>query len=286
MGELAEAGCVAFSQGGCAARRHAGAAPRDAVRGDFRPSRLAAAAGCHISRGPASRTTARSRRASGSRPYPSSAETIALATILALVRETGARVHLARLSTADGVAMVRAAKKDKLPVTCDVAVHHLHLCDVDIGWFDAQCSSRSAAAQHARSRRAARGARRWHDRSRLLRSHAGRRRCEAVAVRRSRAGRDGPGTPAAADAQMGERRQGRVARGARAHHRAIRPRFSGSMRGISAVGSAADVCIFDPEASGRSSPATLRSQGKNTPFLGLEVAGPRQGDAGRRSGRL
>ena len=26
-----------------------------------------------------------------------------------------------------------------MPVTCDVAVHHLHLCDVDIGWFDAQC---------------------------------------------------------------------------------------------------------------------------------------------------
>ena len=35
--------------------------------------------------------------------------------------------------------MVRAAKKDGLPVTCDVAIHHLHLCDVDIGWFDAQC---------------------------------------------------------------------------------------------------------------------------------------------------
>ena len=44
-----------------------------------------------------------------------------------------------RLSTADGVAMVRAAKKDRLPVTCDVAIHHLHLCDIDIGWFDAQC---------------------------------------------------------------------------------------------------------------------------------------------------
>ena len=35
--------------------------------------------------------------------------------------------------------MVRGAKAEGLPVTCDVAVHHLHLCDVDIGWFDAQC---------------------------------------------------------------------------------------------------------------------------------------------------
>ncbi len=57
-------------------------------------------------------------------------------TILALVRETGVRVHLCRLSTAEGVAMVRAAKKEGLLVTCDVAIHHLHLCDVDIGWFD------------------------------------------------------------------------------------------------------------------------------------------------------
>src|SRR6185437_14047357 len=31
------------------------------------------------------------------------------------------------------------AKAEGLPVTCDVGAHHLHLCDVDIGWFDAQC---------------------------------------------------------------------------------------------------------------------------------------------------
>ena len=36
--------------------------------------------------------------------------------------------------------MVRAAKKEGLPVTCDVAVHHLHLCDVDIGWFDSNAN--------------------------------------------------------------------------------------------------------------------------------------------------
>src|SRR6185369_9507597 len=62
--------------------------------------------------------------------------TIAVASIFALVRHTGVRIHLCRLSTAEGVAMVRAAKREGLPVTCDVAVHHLHLCDVDIGWFD------------------------------------------------------------------------------------------------------------------------------------------------------
>src|SRR2546430_11284749 len=45
---------------------------------------------------------------------PAFAETIALAAILQLVRTTRTRVHLCRLSTAEGVAMVRAAKKEGL----------------------------------------------------------------------------------------------------------------------------------------------------------------------------
>ena len=89
MGELAEAGCVAFSQADVAARRHAGAAAR--ACSTRRPSAIAS--GCvrrmRISRAAASRTTARSRRGWGLPAIPVSAETIALATILALVRETG-----------------------------------------------------------------------------------------------------------------------------------------------------------------------------------------------------
>jgi len=68
---------------------------------------------------------------------PVLAETIALATIFELVRDTGARVHLCRLSSAAGVDLVRKAKAEKLPVTCDASIHQLHLIDVDIGYFDA-----------------------------------------------------------------------------------------------------------------------------------------------------
>ena len=81
----------------------------------------------------ASRTTA--ARCSWLAGIPATAETIALATILALVRVTGVQVHMCRLSCAESVALVRAAKKEGLPVTCDVAIHHLHLSDIDIGWF-------------------------------------------------------------------------------------------------------------------------------------------------------
>jgi dihydroorotase len=68
---------------------------------------------------------------------PVLAETIALATIFELMRDTGARVHLCRLSSAAGVELVRSAKAEGLPLTCDASIHQLHLIDVDIGYFDA-----------------------------------------------------------------------------------------------------------------------------------------------------
>src|ERR1700704_446819 len=70
---------------------------------------------------------------------PAFAETIALATVLELVRATGAKVHICRLSSAAAVELMRAAKREALPVTCDVGIHHVHLCDRDLGYFDSNC---------------------------------------------------------------------------------------------------------------------------------------------------
>jgi dihydroorotase len=67
---------------------------------------------------------------------PVAAETVAMHTILELVRATGARVHLCRLSSAAGVAILRAARAEGLPVTADVSINSLHLSDADIGYFD------------------------------------------------------------------------------------------------------------------------------------------------------
>jgi dihydroorotase len=41
-----------------------------------------------------------------------------------------------RLSSAGGVALVRRARAEGLAVSCDVGVHHLHLSEMDIGFFD------------------------------------------------------------------------------------------------------------------------------------------------------
>jgi dihydroorotase len=67
---------------------------------------------------------------------PVAAESIALLTLFELLRSTPCRVHVTRLSTARGVELVRQAKREGLPVSCDVSVHHLHLTEADIGFFN------------------------------------------------------------------------------------------------------------------------------------------------------
>ncbi len=69
---------------------------------------------------------------------PASAETTALARDLLLVEETGVRAHFSKLSTARSVDMIEEAKKHKLPVTCDVAIHQLILTEYDVVGFGSQ----------------------------------------------------------------------------------------------------------------------------------------------------
>jgi len=68
---------------------------------------------------------------------PVISETVALHTVFELMRGTGAKVHICRISSAAGIALIRAARAEGLPVTCDVGAHHIHLTDNDIGFFDA-----------------------------------------------------------------------------------------------------------------------------------------------------
>jgi dihydroorotase len=67
---------------------------------------------------------------------PVSAETVAIATALQLAAQTNVRLHLSRLSSAAGVALIRTARHAGMPVSCDVSIHHLHLSEMDIGYFD------------------------------------------------------------------------------------------------------------------------------------------------------
>ena len=70
---------------------------------------------------------------------PEAAETLAVATYLLLARQTGARVHFGRLSSAAAARMIKQAQDDNLKVSADVSAHQLHLTEMDIGEFDSAC---------------------------------------------------------------------------------------------------------------------------------------------------
>lgn len=203
---------------------------------------------------------------------PVVAETIALATLLQLARETGARVHLTRISSAAGIEMIIAARAAGIAVTCDTAVHYLHLCDHDIGFFNA----------HARLDPPLRAQR---DRD-ALRAGLASGAINALCSDHTPVDDDGKQKPFD-EAEIGatglelllpltlkwaqEMRLPLPA--ALARVTSDPARVLGIEAGRLAVGLAADICVFDPAACFHVTRKNLKSQGKNTPFLGMELPG-------------
>lgn len=271
MGELAEAGCVAFSQADVPL------ADTDLLR---RAMQYAATFGHALWLRPVDPWLGRTGVAHdgevatrlGLAGIPAAAETIALATILALVRETGVRVHLARLSCAESVALVRGAKRDGLPVTADVAVHHLHLSDVDIGWFDANANL-VPPLRTPRDRAA-------------LRAGLADGTIDVVCSDHAPVDDDakqvpfGEAEPGATGLELllpltlkWAADDGVPLPTALAKITSMPARLVAADAGGIGVGRAADVCVFDPAAHWKVERGALKSLGKNTPFLGLEVPG-------------
>ena len=67
---------------------------------------------------------------------PAATETIGLARLIELCRNTGCRLHISRLSTARGVEQIHAAKQAGLSITADVGIHHLFFTEKHIDGFD------------------------------------------------------------------------------------------------------------------------------------------------------
>jgi len=203
---------------------------------------------------------------------PAFAETIALSTILQLVRTTRTRVHLCRLSTAEGVAMMRAAKKEGLPVSCDVSAHHAHLSEIDLGYFDSHCH----VIPPFRSLR---------DRD-ALRSGLADGAIDALCSDHAPVDEDAKQLPFA-ESEPGVTglelllplalkwaEEARVALPDALATVTSKPAaILGVPAGDIAPGRDADVCVFDPNAHVKITTDFLRSQGKNTPFIGYELPG-------------
>jgi dihydroorotase len=72
----------------------------------------------------------------GLRGIPSSSEAVIVARDLVLAAETEGRLHIAHVSTAASVELIRAARARGVRVTCEVTPHHLTLTDADVEEFD------------------------------------------------------------------------------------------------------------------------------------------------------
>ena len=270
MNSLARAGCIAFSQ----ARN-----PVVDTQLLLRAMQYAATFGYAVRLRPQDRFLARDGVAHdgevasrlGLAGIPVAAETVAIATALQLAAHTGVRLHLSRLSSAAGVALIRAARQSGVQVSCDIAIHHLHLSEMDIGFFDSNARFDPP-----------------------LRSVSDRNALRA-AVRDGLAAICSDHTPIDADGKQlpfAEALPGATGLElllpltlhwaaqeslplplALARITCDPAVILGVEGGSLAVGRAADVCIFDPDETWRVTPEALRSQGKNTPFLGYEMCG-------------
>ncbi len=208
---------------------------------------------------------------------PVASETIALNTIMALMRSTGARVHLSRISSAKGVELVQAAKSEGLNLTCDVSINSIHLTEMDMGYFDSRARL-SPPLRQSQDRDA-------------LRQGLSSGVIDALVSDHNPVPGDlktlpfAEATPGASGVELllslaykWSQEMGldplQALRVVTSQPGAIlnqglsqqKPHTQGFTPGSLGVGALADLCIFDPHEVWSVSPQALTSQGKHTPF--------------------
>lgn len=203
---------------------------------------------------------------------PSSAEIVALSTHLELARVTGVHLHVCRVSTAEGVAMIRTAKLNGINVTADVAINHLHLIDLDIGHFDSNYRL-SPPLRTSRDRDALRAGVIDGTIDAIVSDHTPRPEgAKQLPFAEAAPGATGLETLLSLTLRFAESAKlpMKEALGRITHHAAS---AAGLSAGHIAVDEVADLCIFDPGAYRLVTKASLKSAGKNSPFLGYELPG-------------
>lgn len=203
---------------------------------------------------------------------PVCAETIALSNIILLAKETGVRVHLCRISSAEGLAMIRAAKQQGLLMTCDVTINHLHLSDMDIGFFDSNCHM-MPPLRASSDRDALRNGLLDGTIDAICSDHAPvDDDAKLLPFGQSEIGATGVELLLPLTLKWGREMRLPLLK-VLAKITSEPAQILGIDAGHLSVGNAADICIFDPEPYWKVMPSAILSQGKNTPFLGMELPG-------------
>ena len=271
MAELVDAGCVAFSQAD---------APLTDTRVLMRAMQYAATFGYRVWLRPQDSFLARNGVAHdgevatrcGLPAIPVCAETIALSTMLTLARETGVKLHICRISSAAGVEMIRAAKQQGLSVTCDVSMNHTHLSEMDIGFFDPNCHL-MPPLRSLRDRAALRAGLLDGTINAICSNHAPVDE-DAKQLPFAEAEAGATGLELFLPLVLKWAREENIPLNEALAKATLQPaQILGLDAGHLSVGAAADVCIFNPDAFWKVEASALKSQGKNTPFNGLEVQG-------------
>ncbi|AJP58726.1 dihydroorotase [Pandoraea vervacti] len=274
MAQLAQAGCIGLSQANAAMADNRTLLRALQYAGTFGLTVWLRAQDAALAAGGVAASGAVASRL-GLAGIPVVAETIALHTIFELVRVTGTRVHLCRLSSAAGLALVRAAKAEGLPITCDVAAHHLHLTDMDIGYFDAQYRL-DPPLRAQRDREAVRDAARDGTIDAICSDHTPLA-ADARLVPFAEAEPGATGIELLLSLVLKWAEESRVplvdalARVTSGPGQRLAPVASGA--GQLSPGQPADVCVLAPSTYWTVSAQKLRSAGHNTPFLGYELPG-------------
>jgi dihydroorotase len=211
----------------------------------------------------------------GVRAQPACAESAMVARDLELVAWTGARYHVAHVSAARTIALVREARRRGLPVTCEVTPHHLTMTDDALATYDTCCKVMPPLREAA-------------DVAALLEGLAdGTIDCVATD--------HAPHSPVEKDVELEAASPGMIGletaaatvlglvrSGAIGLVRAIELLTWGGARcfgldgegaGTLRVGAPADLCVLDPARRWRVEAAQLASRSRNTPLLGVELTG-------------
>lgn len=208
----------------------------------------------------------------GIKGQPACAESAMVARDLEIVEWTGARYHVAHVSTARTVALVRDAKRRGLPVTCEVTPHHLALTDEACTHYDTRTKVmpplRTQADQEALLEALAEGI------------------IDAIATDHA------PHSPVEKDVEFECAAPGMlgletalpivldfVRMGTLDDRRAIAALTGGPARafglpgGSLGIGAIADITVIDPERPFTLTSDGIASKSKNSPFLGQKLAG-------------
>ena len=208
----------------------------------------------------------------GLKGIPAAAESLAIASILRIAQETKTKIHLCRISTAEGVDLIRQAKKQGVQITADVSAQHCHLTDFDIGYFNSHANLKPPLRSMRDKAALCQGLKDGtidaicsdhtpvNDDAKLLpfaEAEAGATGLELLLPLALKWAVDNKATLTEAIAKI-----------------SLQPaQILGVAGGHLSENADADIAIFNPQQAWKVSARDLISEGKNTPFLGLEMLG-------------